>query len=197
MHRSLSMLIVQFGLPLMALIILKAAAKNFNKKNYLFRYAFKPIGWNADILSKAKEYWELRGFECVLQGLEITGKRGSAEGNKRSNDMTKLICSLTIKPNDSGQLISDLLVDGRYQYLTPWNKADFELEQLVFRNVISGKPEPDFVAEYRKERVKKNRISMLFSKAISPKWREKFNSLAEDGNMPIFEEKVDSSKTGL
>lgn len=179
---------IQTVLPAIAAFFAIRVIRTRKYKNYIIKYSFSYPSWDEKDIKRSIAYWESRDFSCTSLSDQISGTRGSEQGNLHSNDMTKLICVLRVIKTTSGKISSEMHLDGRFQYITEWNKLDFVLEQLQFKRYLLGKGEAEFVSEYWKVRkFKKGSLPLFGKKSTFAFWKRKIESLADGEILPVFE----------
>ncbi len=85
--------------------------------------------WDEQAKQKVIIFWQGRGITLKeVSDSRLRGHRGSLLGNLTSYDMSRLLADLTISQIEPNRISCQFDIDTRYQDITEWNKAHWELE---------------------------------------------------------------------
>jgi hypothetical protein len=118
---------------------------------YVVRFSFddgpRP---SPDVWDGATAHWEARGYRCSLaDDTRLVGRRGSWLGQLFGIDMRRLSCDLTVEAEDARRWSVQLLLEGKFQYLTGWSFDELALEQVLFRRALLGLPPTQHLEQFR------------------------------------------------
>jgi hypothetical protein len=160
---------------------------------YLLRFTFDdgpaadPEAWQT-----AARYWEARGYRCgFADDARLVGRRGSWLGQVFGIDMRRLGCDLTVEHDGERRWSVQLLLEGKFQYLSEWSFDELALEQILFRRELLRLPATKHLEQYREAAQRAAVIGSvtltLGGRRVPKFWKQVLRQLAAPWDVPAIE----------